>query len=211
MKKLWITLAMLGVALLSGCQTVQPYDYTNLKASKPKSILVLPPINNSVEVTAPYSFLSTISRPLAEKGYYVFPVSVIDAFMKENGLPTSFEMHSVPTAEIYKQTHADSILYVTINEWGQSYQLLASNTVVDSTAKLVDAQTGTLLWESRFHYVLASGDGGAGLVGMLVNAVVAQIAGSIIDETPRANRFANQIALNHSQTGLLPGPYVVPQ
>lgn len=211
MKKLWITFVMLGIALLSGCQTVQPYDYTNLKASKPTSILVLPPINNSVEVTAPYSFLSTISRPLAEKGYYVFPVSVIDAFMKENGLPTSYEMHNVSPSDIYQQTHADSILYVTINDWGQRYELLASNTIVDSTVKLVDAQTGALLWESQFYYVLASGDGGAGLVGMLVNAVVTQVAGSVVDRTPRASRFANQAALDNSKTGLLPGPYVIAQ
>lgn len=45
-----------------------------LQQAAPRSILVLPPMNSSVDVNAPYSYLSTISTPLAEKGYYVFPV-----------------------------------------------------------------------------------------------------------------------------------------
>ena len=85
------------VMLLTGCQATHiRYDYSALENSRPRSILVIPPVNNSVEVNAPYIFLSTISRPLAEKGYYVFPVAVIDRFLKENGLPTPIEMNGIP-------------------------------------------------------------------------------------------------------------------
>ena len=99
---------------VSGCATtVEPYDYTALKESAPRSILVIPPMNNSVEVTAPYSFLSTITAPLAESGYYVYPVSVIDSFLKENGLASeridaiskmilSTEMGVAPVSEFEK-------------------------------------------------------------------------------------------------------------
>ena len=57
-------------------------------------------MNSSVEVNAPYSYLSTISQPLAEKGYYVFPVSVVDTFLKENGLPTPAEMNGIALDKI---------------------------------------------------------------------------------------------------------------
>jgi hypothetical protein len=37
---------------------------------------------------------------LAEKGYYVLPVAVIDQFLKENGLPTPAEMNGIPLEKI---------------------------------------------------------------------------------------------------------------
>ena len=83
-----VLISLIVPILIAGCVTVPPYDYTALENSRPRSILVLPPVNNSIEVNAPYIFLAGISRPLAEKGYYVFPVAVIDIFLKENGLPT---------------------------------------------------------------------------------------------------------------------------
>jgi hypothetical protein len=61
----------------TGCQEVKPYDYTALKKSKPRSIVVIPPKNNSIEVNASYIYLSTLTEPLAEKGYYVLPVAVV--------------------------------------------------------------------------------------------------------------------------------------
>ena len=79
--------ALAAVAVLCGGCATTPYDYAPYRQHMPRSILVLPPLNESVEVNAPYSYLSTVTRPLAECGYYVFPVAVIDAFLKDNGLP----------------------------------------------------------------------------------------------------------------------------
>lgn len=200
---LLITMAMMG------CATVEPYDYSRLQASKPRSILVIPPLNNSVEVTAPYTFISTISKPLAEKGYYVFPVAVIDTFLKENGLPTPGEMNQVPLDRLREHTGADAVLYVSIKDWGQNYQLISSKLTVNSDAKLVDARTGELLWETSFYMEQASGDGGGGLAGALVGALVTQIIGSLDDRTPALSSMANFNALNHSSRGLLAGPYKV--
>ncbi|MBL0717335.1 MAG: DUF799 family lipoprotein [Desulfosarcina sp.] len=55
--------------LTSACTTIPPYDYSAFERSKPRSIVVIPPKNNSIEVNAPYIYLSTLTRPLAEKGY----------------------------------------------------------------------------------------------------------------------------------------------
>ncbi len=73
--------ALAAVAVLCGGCATTPYDYAPYRQHMPRSILVLPPLNKSVEVNAPYSYLSTVTRPLAECGYYVFPVAVIDAFL----------------------------------------------------------------------------------------------------------------------------------
>ena len=66
-------------ATVTGCaNNRQPYDYTAFKQSRPASILVIPPLNNSPDVAATYSMLSQVTLPLAEAGYYVFPVSLVD-------------------------------------------------------------------------------------------------------------------------------------
>ncbi|WP_067342380.1 DUF799 domain-containing protein [Marinomonas spartinae] len=200
--------ALLGITLLvTGCATPTPYNYDALIAAKPRSIVVIPPKNNTVEVNAPYIYLSTISRPLAEKGYYVFPVAVIDNFMKENGLPTPEEMNQVPLDKIYENIGADAVLYVEINDWGQKYNVISSDTVVSVTMRLVDARTGNLLWDASAHASTDNNSSNSSLAGMLISAVVNQIAGSISDHTPVIARTANNAAINSANNGLLKGPY----
>ena len=195
------------VSLLSGCVNRAPYDYTALQASKPCSIVVIPPNNNTVEVNAQYVFLSTISKPLAEKGYYVFPVSVIDHFLKENGLPTPAEMNAVPLDKIGENIGADAVLYVSIENWGQKFELLSSRAVVHAKLRLVDVKTGEQLWDAVAYAEYKSGDGGGGLMGALVGAIAEQIAGSIVDRTPQLSRQANRVAIFNQSRGLLNGPY----
>ncbi|WP_028468629.1 DUF799 domain-containing protein [Neptunomonas japonica] len=197
------------LVLITGCaQQQQTYDYSAFETSKPKSILVIPPQNNTVEVNAPYIYLSTISRPLAEKGYYVFPVAVIDQLLKQNGLTSPAEMHSIPLEKINEFIAPDAVLYVNIEEWGQKYQVLASTTVVQATLKLVDAKTGTVIWDGVAAGQRSSGDGGGGLAGILVAAIVEQIAGNILDYTPSVATLANQLALNNKGIGIPSGPYI---
>ena len=196
-----------GLLFLTGCVTVDPYDYTELRKSNPRSIVVIPPANNTVEVNASYIFLSTISQPLAEKGYYVFPVSVIDHFLKENGMPTPEDMNTAPLDKIREHIGADAVLYVSIEDWGQKYQVLSSKTIVHSKLRLVDTRTGQLLWDTTAYAEYSSGDSGGGLVGALVSAVVEQVAGSMIDRTPLLSANANSAAINKPERGLIPGPY----
>ncbi len=151
----WI--ALVAVSVLCGCRT--PHDYSAYLEHMPRSILVLPPLNNSVEPAAPYIYISTVTRPLAERGYYVFPVAVIDLMMKENGLPTPGEMHQVSLAKIDEILGADAVLYVTIEEWGTEYHIISSTTKVRILATLVDVKTGKTLWSGRHAAVHGSGGG----------------------------------------------------
>ncbi len=206
MKSNHITILFVSI-FLHGCVTQIPYDYSALLASQPRSILVIPPRNNTVEVDAEYTFLSTISRPLAEKGYYVFPVSVVDFLFKENGLQTSEEMNSVPLDKLDQVLAPDAVLYITIDDWGQKYQLISSTSVVNARMKLVDVKTGDILWAAKAYAERSSGDGGGGLSGALAAAIVEQVLGSINDQTPELSRVANTRVINNANSGLLNGPY----
>jgi hypothetical protein len=202
-------LCLLGAALVfaAGCAAPSKRDYSLYRARSPRSVLVLPPINQSVEVNAPYGYLSTISRPLAECGYYVFPVAVIDAFLKENGLPTPAEMHAVSLERIREVLGADAVLYVTIEEYGQKYMVLSSVTVVRAHAALVEVATGATLWEGRAQAVQSSGDSGGGIIGALVTAVVTQIIASASDNAHTLAVQANTQMIFDPNSGLLFGPY----
>src|SRR5262245_58283091 len=144
-----IIVLMLAALGISGCVNVPPYDYTNYRAHPPRSILVLPPLNESTSVEGTYGYLSTVTEPIAERGYYVFPVAVIDQFMKDNGLPTPGEMQEAPLAKIVEVTGADAVLLLTLRQYGSQYHVVDSTTTVEVLAKLVDTRTGILLWQGR--------------------------------------------------------------
>ncbi len=193
---------------LSGCATTkQPHDYSSYRSHMPRSVLVMPPTNDSIEVDASYVYLSTITRPLAEAGYYVFPVAVVDNFMKENGLPTPTEMNAVPLDKIGDIFGADAVLYIHIEDWGQKYMVLSSTTVVKARAKLVDVRTGATLWKGTAQAAEGSGDGGGGLIGMVVAAAIDQIVDSTTGRVHKLSGMANNSMIMNTQNGLLLGPY----
>jgi hypothetical protein len=188
-----------------GCAAQQPTDYNAYRAHMPRSILVLPPRNEALDVNATYSYLSTITAPLAEAGYYVFPVAVIDQFLKDNGMPTPDEMQTASLAKIREIIGADAVLYVTIKDWGQKYQILQSTTVVNASARLVDTATGTTLWEGKAAAAEGSG-GGGDPIAMLVAAAIEQIVDTSTDRCHDVARQANFAMTYNPQNGLLPGP-----
>jgi len=200
---------LLLVSVIAGCATnkPQPYDYSAYKQHTPRSVLVIPPLNNTVEADAPYVYLSTITRPLAECGYYVFPVAVIDAFLKDNGMPTPGEMNAVPLDRIRDVIGADAVLYVTIEEWGQKYSVLSSTTIVKTRARLVDVRTGETLWDGTAQAAEGSGDGGGSLLGMVVAAAIDQVVDSATDRTHGLSSLANSVMVFSSNKGLPYGPY----
>jgi hypothetical protein len=198
---------LVAAAMLTGCQTVQPYDYRNFRANPPHSILVLPPLNESTAVEGTYSYLSTVTEPLAELGYYVFPVAVVDQFLKENGMPTAGEMHQVPLDKVAQITGADAVLFITLKQYGSKYQVINTTTTVEAQARLVDTRTGTLLWDGR-GFAQAGGSGGSGsLLADLVAAAITQVINSKTDPAHSVSRLANQNLFVKEGSGLPYGPY----
>jgi hypothetical protein len=199
--------ALLAIALgLAGCQTVRPYDYTNFRAHPPRSILVLPPLNESTAIEGTYGYLTTVTRPIAERGYYVFPVAVVDQFMKDNGLPTANEMQQAPLAKFAEVTGADAVLFLDLRQYGAKYQVLSSTVVVEVAAKLVDTRTGTLLWAG--HGAAQQGSNGSGnILGDLIAAAITQAINKHTDRAHQVSRLANVNMFYPEQTGLPYGPY----
>ena len=202
-------LALFAVAALTGCASTAPYDYSALRTAKPASILVLPPVNHSPEVTAPAGVLSQITLPLAEAGYYVLPVAVTEEMFRENGIVSAEDAQSLPVAKLKEIFGADTGLYLDIKSYGTSYAVISSATVVTLQARLVDLRTGTQLWDGQASASSSEGqNSGGGLVGMLVTALVNQIANTISERSVQVSAIASQrlIASPNQPRGLLAGP-----
>ena len=191
---------------LTGCKSVEPYDYSRYRLHPPRSIAVLPPLNESAVVAATYSYLSKLSAPLAEHGFYVFPVMVMDDLLKENGMPTPGEMHQVPLAKMAEITGADAVLFVTVQRYGPQYRLLNTSVQLEVAARLVDTRTETLLWEGH----AAAQSNSYSLddpVSSLISAAAAQIVASKTDTAHQLSDQVNFMLFHHVQTGLPYGPY----
>ena len=206
--QLWAALALSTV--MAGCaSTNSPMDYSAFKQSNPASILVLPPINHSTEVLAPYGVLANVTVPLAEAGYYVFPVALVDETFKNNGLTVAEDIHAVPAKKLNEIFGADAVMYIEVQEYGTSYAVLSSDTVVVVQAKLVDSKTNEILWQGNARAASSeqNGGNGGGIVGMLVEAAVTQIMETAMDTGFEIAATASARLLSpQARNGLLYGP-----
>lgn len=174
--------AVLAVLLLVGCAAgpTTMYDYTKLKAENPLSVLVLPPLNESLDVNASYSFLSQVTYPLAESGYYVFPVAMVNDLFRHNGLTEPGEIQGVAPEKLREIFAADAVVYLKITEYGTSYKVLNSDTRVSAEARLVSLKTGEELWRGAASASTAEQQNNSNnLVAMLVIALIDQVANTI--------------------------------
>lgn len=204
--------AALGFALvLGGCavQHSDAYDYAAYRAHQPTSILVLPPVNQTPDIGATNGMWSQVTLPLAESGYYVFPVALVDDVFKQNGVTEPEQANAIPVAKLKEIFGADAALYIDVTKYGATYTVVNSEVRVTATAKLVDLGTGTLLWQGTATASSAENQNNSsgGLVGMLVTALVNQIANSVGDRSHEMAAVTSQRMLAAGRpNGLLFGP-----
>lgn len=209
MKRQVGTLLLILSGLLAGCATPPSYDYTAFRQQRPTSILVLPPQNHSPDIKASYSLLSQVTYPLAESGYYVFPVAVVDETFRQNGLANPGDIHAVNPAKLRQIFGADAALYLDVQQYGTTYMILSSDTVVSVEGKLVDLRTGQVLWTgsaSASSNEQRSSSGG-GLAGMLIQAMIDQVANTLSDKGHEiAGITSSRLLFAGRPGGLLYGP-----
>jgi hypothetical protein len=195
-----LSFILLLTVLLTGCATKNDLDV--FYAHRPKSIVVVPVVNESPEVTASSVFITTITRPLAERGYYVFPVYLTDMVLRDFGLTEAGHIHQLPPSRFSELFGADAVLFVTIKDWSTKYLVLVSTVTVEMEYVLKDTKTGQVLWENTQPYVYSSGAGGDPIT-MLISAAITAL---MVDYLPLA-REANIVALQEPPKGLPAGHY----
>lgn len=183
---------LLMVMVLTGCASQVKKDMSAFEAASPRSILVVPTVNRSLDVDAPSYVLSALPVPLAEKGYYVFPVNTTKMVLEQEGLYEGEQIHQYPPAQLAKLFDADSILYVTIKRWDAQYALITTTVTVEFDYKLV-SRDGVEIWEQgkKMQYSPQNNSSGhplAVLVTAVVHAAMARAAPNYMPLTRQANQ-----------------------
>lgn len=197
------------ILLFAGCATAPPVkDISAFQTAAPRSLLVVPVVNQSVDVTASDYLLSTMPVPLAEKGYYVFPVHLVKRVLEDEGLSDANLVHGASAEKLGNLFGADAILYVTIENWDAKYYVLSTTVTVQLAYILKDGRTGATLWEHRQKMIYTPQNSSAGhpLADLLVAAVNAAITKAAPNYLPLA-RQAHGISFAYPGPGIPPGPY----
>jgi len=208
--RLYLSITILSLLMLGGCATKVPqYDYAAFMKAKPKTLLVLPPLNDSPEVKATASMWSHATLPLSEAGYYVLPVTLVDETLKQNGVFNASDAQAISAAKLHEVFGADAAVYIKVTKYGTSFQVLASETRIEAEGRIVDLRTGDLLWHG--NAVASSAEEGqqnqGGLAGLLIAAVVKQIIGTATDAAYKYGGIAsNRLLGTPHYNGILPGP-----
>lgn len=194
--------------LVAGCATNQPKRPTAFDNASPRSLLVVPVVNQSVDITASDYFLSTVTIPLAEKGYYVFPVHMVKRVLEDDGLADADLVHKAPAERLGKLFGADAILYVTIEKWDTKYMVLSSSVTVQIKYLIKDGRTGQTLWGHRQRMVYVSDRTNSG--NLLVDVVIMAVKAAATKVAPNYMplvRQSNAISFAYPGPGIPPGPY----
>lgn len=200
---------LLAAALLGGCATkAPPFDYTAFRQANPATLLVMPPVNDSPDVKATPGVWAHATRPLAEAGYYVLPITLVDETFKQNGVTTANDAQDIPYAKLRDFFGADAAVYIRVKKYGTSYAVIASETRVEVEARILDLRTGAQLWDGKAVATSAEqSQQQGGLVGLLVAAVVKQIVGTATDAAFNFAGIADARLLGAPRyNGVLPGP-----
>ena len=198
-----------GIASLGGCVT-QPTkaDQSALLAAAPRSILVVPTINQSLDVDAPNYVLAALPIPIAEKGYYVFPVNTTKFVLEQEGFYEAERIHQQPPETLAKLFGSDAVLYVAIKQWDAKFAVFATVVTVEFDYRLV-SKDGVELWKEskRMQYQPQNNNNAASpmaaLVSAVINAAVARAAPNYMPLTQQANQQVFVLGPN----ALPDGPY----
>lgn len=207
MKLLAYSACALASAMLMGCVTPVKKDMSSFTAAAPRSILVVPVINKSLDVDAPNYVLATLPTPIAEKGYYVFPVNTTKYVLEQEGFYEGEKIHQQPTENLAKLFGADAVLYVIINRWDAQYALITTTVTVNFDYRLV-SKDGTEIWKEskQMQYSPQNNNSGSAmalLITAVINAAVARAAPNYMPLTQQANQQVFVLGPN----ALPDGPY----
>jgi len=162
---------------------------------QPKSLLILPPMNESTDAEAKDYYMTTTEMPFALMGYYTFPTEMVSDIMKQEGIYDTELLYNMPLNKYAEYFGADAVLFTKIKKWDVSYAVIASSLTVSIEARIVSTKTSEELWEYTGTVVvdLSGGDTGGGLAGLIAKVVVAAINTATADYVKYAKIANNRI------------------
>lgn len=193
------------VAVLSSCTAskltcTRGGNYPKMYEENAASILVMPPINKTVNVEAKEYFYTSMATPLAEKGYYVIsPFVAMDLLKSESAYDSEMFINGKlsPFKEIFG---ADAVLFTIINTWSKS--TIGSSITVNIEYILKSTTSNEVLFTRKGELTLDTSisSSGGGLAGMLVSTIASAVNTALTDKVIAA-RMCNNYVLSDMPEG----------
>lgn len=198
MKKLLYVLT-LAVMAASCSTTTRLSQYPLMYEAKPTTILVMPPINNTSNVEAKDLLYTSISKPLAEAGYYVIsPHLAMDVLKAESAYDS--EMFVDAPLDKFKQFFgADAVIFSQIDKWTKTG--FGIDTKIRYFIKTTDNNEVIFDRTCDLHLDLSQNAvSGGGVLGALINLASTAVVTATTDHIVAA-RAANNYIFNDIPRG----------
>lgn len=190
-------ISLLVTLFLNGCATkeiaTKGSEFPKMYEEQPRSLLILPPMNESTDAEAKDYYMTTVEVPLAQMGYYVFPVEIVSDVMKQEGVYDTEVLYNMPLDRFAEYFGADAVLFTKIKRWDMMYAVLAASLTVSVEAEIRSTGTSEQLWHYTGTVVVDLSGGnnsGGGLAGLIAQAVATAINSAAADYVTYA-RVAN--------------------
>ena len=188
MKRLF-PIILLAVAV-SSCgstnQVTRESQYAAMYNDMPVTILVMPPINNTSHVEAKDLLYTSISRPLAEAGYYVIsPLLAMDILKAESAYDA--ELFIDKPLDVFRDYFgADAVVFSQIDDWTKR------GFGIDTKIRYIikSATSGEVLFDRScdLYLDLQQNSGGNSALSTLVDLAVSAIATAATDHIVAARK-----------------------
>ena len=159
--------------MVSSCgiasQTTRGEQYAKMYEEKPITLLVMPPINNTSNVEAKDLLYTSISRPLAEAGYYVIsPLLAMDVLKAESAYDSELFVDA-PLTTFKNYFGCDAVVFSEINTWTKSGFAIKANI----RYFIKSASTGEIIFDLTLDLQVNSGSSSAlaALIDLAASAI----------------------------------------
>lgn len=194
----------LFVLLLTSCGETKNFtrgdNYPKMYEEKPTSILIMPPINRTVNVEAKEYFYSSLAVPLCEKGYYVIsPFLAMETLKSESAYDSEMFLES-NLSKFHEVFGADAALFTIINRWDKS--TLGNTITVEIEYLLKSTANNEVLFNRKgiLTVDMSINSGSGGLLGALVDMAASAITTAATDKVVAA-RSCNNFSLHDLPDG----------
>lgn len=176
MKKITF-LSLIAVVFLSSCapKITKSVAYKGMYDEKPLTVLLMPPINRSMNVDAKEYFHSTLNMPIADAGFYVIPPFLSMEILKKESAYDAELFLNTSLVEFVKVFGADLAVFTVIHKWSKSG--LAAKVYVQVEYIIKSTKTNEILYtrtaDITYNTSVSTGIGGIG--GALADIAVSAI------------------------------------
>lgn len=184
-KSVLFSFAALAVSVMMfvSCGTTKEAAFAKMYEAKPEVLLIMPPINNSNNVSAKDYFYTTMNVPLAEAGYYVLPPAAVYSTMQRESAYDAERFLEGDLKKFRQLFGADTAVFTVIKSWEKSVIGSSVNLEIEYIFRSTKTNETVFRRNVKFTCNTSTGLGTNSLLGSLVIAAANAVKTAVTDYT----------------------------